>query len=182
MILLAVMLDDEVLRKAVRRGRDEPQALAGPPDGDEFKPACFRFGGDGLAALAVDINDSPGARRQQFTEQAELLREIIVEARVIVQMVARDIGEGAGGKCDAVDAALLQAVARGLEGKMGDAVLGESGKDRMKLDRVRRRVLQRFAFRAVPPRRPCRGSRRETPLPSRAGARRRRPRSCRWCR
>ena len=57
-ILLAVMLDDEVLGKAVRLGRDEPQALPGAPDRDERKPARLCFGGDGLAALAVDINDS----------------------------------------------------------------------------------------------------------------------------
>ncbi len=136
------MLDDEVLSKTVRLNGEEPQALARASDRDEREPARLRFGGDRLAALAVDIDHCAGARRQQVTEQAELLREIPLEALVIVQMVARDVGEGASGEFDAVDAALLQAVARSLDRKMGDAVLGESGKDRMQLDRVRRRVLE----------------------------------------
>ena len=62
---------------------------------------------------------------------------------MIIQMVARDVGEGARGKRNAVSAALLQAVARSLEGEMGDAVLGETGEDRMQLDRVWRGVLER---------------------------------------
>ncbi len=57
-------------------------------------------------------------------------------------MIAGDVGEGAGSERDAIDAALLQAMARGLERKMGDAVLGEPRQDRVELDRVGRRVLE----------------------------------------
>ena len=60
-ILLALMLDDEVLGKAVRFGREQPQALAGASDGDEREPERHRFGGNRLAPLAVDIDDRAGA-------------------------------------------------------------------------------------------------------------------------
>ena len=55
-------------------------------------------------------------------------------------MVARDVGEGAGGKPHAVDAALLEPMARRFEGKMGHAAFGEIGEDAVKLDGVRRGV------------------------------------------
>ncbi len=80
--------------------------------------------------------------RQKLGEETKLLREIILEARVIIQMIARDIGEGAGGERHAVDAALLQAVARGFEREMGDAVVGKRGENAMQLDRVGRGVLE----------------------------------------
>ena len=55
-------------------------------------------------------------------------------------MVAGDIGEGAGGEIDAVDAPLLEPMARRLKRKMGDAGCGKLGENRVQLDRVRRRV------------------------------------------
>src|SRR5689334_22703291 len=67
-ILVALMLDDEVLGKAVRFGREQPQALAGAPDGDEREPERLRFGGNRLAPLAVDIDDRAGAFRQELAE------------------------------------------------------------------------------------------------------------------
>ena len=82
--------------------------------------------------------------RQKLGEEPELLREIVLEACVIVQMIARNVGEGARREHDAVEAALLQAVARRFERKMGDAILGEGGEDAVKLDRVRRRVGKRL--------------------------------------
>src|SRR5262245_65566669 len=60
-------------------------------------------------------------------------------------MIAREIGKGAGGKVDALHPALLEAVARGFHGEMCDTVLGKAGKDRMQLDRVRRRVLEHLS-------------------------------------
>ena len=57
-------------------------------------------------------------------------------------MIARDIGEGACRERDAIDAALLQAMARGFEREMGDPVLGKRGEDAVQFDRVGRGVLQ----------------------------------------
>ncbi len=120
----------------------KPQGLAVAPDRDELEPPRLGDAGHARSRFAVDIHHGAGAARQQLGEQAKLLREIILEARVVVQMIARDIGEGAGRERDAVDAALLQAVARGFEREMGDAVLGKRGEDRVQLDRVGRGVLE----------------------------------------
>ena len=78
--------------------------------------------------------------RQQLCEQPELHVEIVLEAQVIVEMVAGDVGEGPGRKPQTVDAALLEPMARSFKRKMGDARLGEIGKDAMQLNGVRRSV------------------------------------------
>ena len=100
----------------------EPQGLAGTADGDDSKPARARFVDHAIPALAVHIDHGGGALRQQLAEQAQLLAEVILEGRVIIQVIAGDIGEGAGGERHAVDAALLQAMTGGFEREMGDAV------------------------------------------------------------
>jgi len=83
------------------------------------------------SGIAVDIDDCTGAFRQKLGEQAKLLREIIFDARVIVQMIAREISEGASGKADAVDAALLKAMARCFHRQMRNSILGEPGEERV---------------------------------------------------
>ena len=95
---LAVMLDDESLTEAVELGRDEPQGFSVATDRDEPEPPRLRYRRHAPPGFAIDIDDRGGAFRQKLGEQAELLLEIILEARVIVQMIARDIGEGAGGE------------------------------------------------------------------------------------
>ena len=84
----------------------------------DFQKEMFRqirsdagFGGDLLACFAIDVHHGARAFRKQLAEQAELLVEIVFEARVIIQMVAREIGEGAGGEIYAVEAALLKSMA-----------------------------------------------------------------------
>ena len=125
-MLLARMLDDEVAgRSRSRLAETSRKRLAGASDDDERKPRAFASAATASPPSLSTSTTAAGAWRQQLAEQAELLREILLEARVIVQMVARDVGEGACRKHDAVDAALLQAVARRFERQMGDAVLGE---------------------------------------------------------
>jgi len=102
------MLDDESLSETVEFGRDEPQSFSVAADRDEPETPRLRFRRHAPPGFAIDIDDRGGAFRQKLGEQPELLREIVLEARVIVQMIARDIGESAGGERDAVDAALLQ--------------------------------------------------------------------------
>ena len=89
------MLDAEHLSETVHVVRDEPQRVAGTADSDDIEPARFRFGRDACARFAVHVDDGGRARGQQFGEQPQLLREIVLEAHVIVQVIARDIGEKA---------------------------------------------------------------------------------------
>ena len=67
----------------------------------------------GAASLSASI-DGRATRRQQHLEQAQLGLEIGVQRAVIVEVVARQVGEGAGGEADAVQALLLDAVATRL--------------------------------------------------------------------
>src|SRR4029453_6130190 len=59
-------------------------------------------------------------------------------------MIAGNVCEGAGSEPNAVEAALLQAVARCFERKMSDALVGEGGEDAVKLGRIRRRMGERL--------------------------------------
>src|SRR5262245_47037957 len=104
-MLFAVMLNDEDLAEVVDLGRAEPQYLAGAPDGNEFQSYCFCRVGDPQTYFAVDIDHRASPLRQKLGEEAEFLREVVFDARVIVQMIAREIGEGASGKFDPVNAA-----------------------------------------------------------------------------
>ena len=57
---------------------------------------------------------------------------------MIVEMIAREIGEGAGGEAHAVEPPLLEPVARRFEREMGDVVAGKIGHDLVQLDRIGR--------------------------------------------
>ena len=78
------------------------------------------------------------AFRQQRVEQPQLRPEIILDGRMIVHVVAAEIGEGAGGKPHAIQPALVEAVAGGLHRGMGDAGVREFGEQLMQRDRVGR--------------------------------------------
>ncbi len=64
---------------------------------------------------------------------------------MIVHVVAAEIGEAGGGEPDAVEAALVEAVAGGLHRRMGDALAGEPVELGVERDRVGRRQAAVFA-------------------------------------
>ena len=57
---------------------------------------------------------------------------------MIVEMVARQIGEGAGGDAHAVEPVLVEAVRGRFERQMRDALAGELVERAMQLDRIGR--------------------------------------------
>ena len=65
--------------------------------------------------IAVHVDDRGATRREDRGEQAELGGEIVVDRRVVVHVVAAEIGEGGGGEAEAVEPALVEPVARGLD-------------------------------------------------------------------
>ncbi len=75
--------------------------------------------------VAVGVDHRRRAARQQLAEQPQLGGEIGLHRRVIVQVVARQIGEGAGGEPHAVEPLLVEPVRGGLQREMGDAGAGE---------------------------------------------------------
>ena len=57
--------------------------------------------------------------RQDDVEQAELGVQIGLDRRVVVHVVAAEVGEGGGLDAQAVDAALVEALARGFDARRG---------------------------------------------------------------
>ena len=87
---------------------------------------------------AVGVQHRDAARHHHIGEQAQLGGDIGRHGAVIIQMVARERGETADGQAHAVDAELMQAVAGGFHGEMGDAVAGHIGHDFVQAHRIGR--------------------------------------------
>ncbi len=75
--------------------------------------------------LVIGSNHGRAARLDQLGEQPELGREIASQGRMIVEMVAAEIGEGAGRDTHAVESALIEPVRGGFDGEMRHALAGE---------------------------------------------------------
>ena len=66
---------------------------------------------------------------------------VLLDGRMVVHVVAAEIGEGAGREPDAVEPPLVEAVARRLHRGMGDAGIGKLGEQLVQLDRIGRGEL-----------------------------------------
>ena len=89
------MLEAQGLREAVDLGVDQPDAGAVAPDGEHAQPASRRRG-DHLVGKRIVGRDHRGAvRRDDALEQDQLRVEIGSLGRVIVHVVAREVGEAA---------------------------------------------------------------------------------------
>ena len=130
----------EPRREALARGRQETDRLALGADGEDLQPAPSRTAATTCGATSLSASMTAGAPAlQQLVEQAQLGGEIGVRRRVIVEMVARQIGEGAGREAHAVEPVLVEAVRGGFQREMGDAAAGELVERSVQRDRVRRR-------------------------------------------
>ena len=66
---------------------------------------------DHLPGIAiVDVDHRGAARHDQLLEQPQLGGEIGFDGRMIIEMIARQIGEGAGRDAHAVEPVLVEAV------------------------------------------------------------------------
>ena len=93
----------------------------------------------------VGVQDRDPARRHDLGEQAPLGREIGLRRRVIVQMIAREIGEGGGRDPDAIEAELVEPVGGGLHGQALDAGPGDIRQVAMQRHRIQRGQREIFA-------------------------------------
>ncbi len=73
--------------------------------------------------IRVGIHHRDAALFHQLAEQPQLRGEVIFETRVIIEMVARDVGEAGGGNLHPIQSILIQAMARGFEREMIDAFI-----------------------------------------------------------
>ena len=166
----AGMGERDDLREAVDRAADELDVVALHADGHDLEAARLRRL-DHLAGIAiVDVDHRRAARRDQVGEQPQLGGEIGFDGRVIIEMVARQIGEGAGGDAHAVEPVLVEAVRGGFQRQMGDALAGKLVERAVQFDRIGRGQRAVGLALAARPRRWCRCSRPAGRAPPRSAA------------
>ena len=94
---------------------------------------------DHLSGIAiVDVDHRRAVRRDQVGEQPQLGGEIVFDGLVIIEMVAREVGEGAGGDAHAVEPVLVEAVRGRFERQMRDALARQRIERAVQLDRIGR--------------------------------------------
>ncbi len=121
---------EELQRTGLANG-DKTQ-LAAPCGLDEF-----------LRAVAAGIHNRHAIGTHDFREEAQLGGQIGFEILVIVEVIAREIGESRRRNIHAVQPELVEAVAGGFQRQMIDAVLFQLRENAMDFHRIRRGVLER---------------------------------------
>ena len=137
-----------------------------PPDRQDRKPGGLRSGDGPFRPRVVREDDGRRAFRQQRVEQPHLGAMIVLDGRMIIHVVAAEIGETAGRQPHPVEPPLVETVARRLHRGMGDAGLGQFGEQPVQRDRIRRGERAVFvAARRDDARRPDRCRRKSRLLP-----------------
>src|SRR5262245_16836900 len=151
-VIATAVLDCERLREAINLALDQENALATPADGDEPQGAPFCCRGDESGVLVIGRDHGRAAGLDQIGEQAQLGGEISLQRRVIIEMVAAEIGEAAGRHAHAVEAALIESMRGRFDGEMRHAFTHELIKRAMQRDGIRRRERAiDFALRRYEP-------------------------------
>jgi hypothetical protein len=85
----------------------------------------FAAATDRIGVLVIGRDHGRATGNDQVREQSQLGREIIFQRRMIIEMVAAEIGEGAGRDPHPVEPALVEAVRGRFHGEVGHAFAGE---------------------------------------------------------
>ncbi len=137
----------ERLREPLGRRGDEREVGACAADRNETQFHLLRDGRDDPGLRAVGVHHGAGALGQQRIEQPELCRAIGLQRRMIVEMIAREIRESAGRDSNTIEAALVEAVRRGFEREMRDALARELVEQLMQCHRIGRGQASRHLAR-----------------------------------
>jgi len=89
--------------------------------------------------IVIGVDDCSAARREQSLEQPQFGGEVSLECRMIVEMIAGDVGEACRRDAQAVEPILIEAVRGRFDRQVSDAVAGQRIERAMQRDRVRRR-------------------------------------------
>ena len=111
---------------------------------DDALAAGLRGLAKSIEGLAVGVENGGSARRHHLREQPQLGAPIGLHGPVVVEMVARKVGEGGGRQLDPVEAVLFEPVARGFERQMLDPARRQIGQIGVQRDRVGRRQRGRL--------------------------------------
>ena len=137
------MFQHEFLREPVDRGADQAnalaQAIAVTANCNEPQSAFARRIDHGLRIAMVGRNHGGPTSRHEIAKQPQLGGEVMRDVGMIVHVIARQIGKAAGRNADAVEPKLVEAMRRGFERQMGDAVLRDLIELAMQRDRIGRR-------------------------------------------
>jgi hypothetical protein len=109
-------------------------------DGHEAQTTALRGGDEIIRVVRVAIDHRDAAVANKTIEQAELGLEVGLERRVIVEVIARDVGEGGGGDVNTVETELVEPVTRRFERQMIDALVLQSRELRVEIDGIGRRA------------------------------------------
>ena len=138
------MFKREFLRKAVDVSLNQTNALARTVGlaADRRDPQVSRTRSidHGLRTIMIGRDYGCAIRHDQIAEQPQFGGEIMRDVRMVIHVVAREIGESAGRYAHAVQPILIEPVRRGLECQMADAVSGNLVELAMQRDRVRRQA------------------------------------------
>ena len=128
----------QALREAVAGERHELQRVSASADGQNGPAAARAAAITWAACSASALTTATPPAGSKLGEQAQLGGEIGLHARVIVEMVAAQIGEGRGLQLHAVEPVLVEPVRGGLEGEMRDAFARQLGQRLVQRDGIGR--------------------------------------------
>src|SRR5215471_9783663 len=98
------------LREPFDNTVEEPDVIALRADRNDFQAAFLGDVGNLSGITIVDAYHRRAAGRDDISKQTELGGEIALDVWVIVEMIARQIGERAGCNAHAVEPILIEAV------------------------------------------------------------------------
>src|SRR5262245_58402972 len=119
------MLEQERLRKSVDLAFDQANALAAPAYAEQPKGAASRCRRDDSGALVIGRDHGRAAGLDQLREQAQLGGKVILQCRMIIEMIAAEIRKAAGRDTHAVETALIEPMRRRFDRKVRHAFAGE---------------------------------------------------------
>ncbi len=108
------MFEHELLRKAVDISLDQANALACAvalaADRDDPQVSRARRIDDGLRTIMIDGYHRRAIRRHQIAEQPQLGGKIMRDVRMVIHVVARQVGEAGGTDAHAIQPKLIEPV------------------------------------------------------------------------
>ena len=116
------MLQRQLLRKAIDSRINELDALAFAADRDDPQLADARGINHRLRMVVIGGDDRRAAIDDQIREQPQLGSEIMLDSRMIIHVVTRQVRKGARTHPHSVEAMLVETMRRRLERQMGHAL------------------------------------------------------------
>ena len=132
------MFEPHGLRKAIDGGIDNADAGGLASNRDDRQAARLGRRQHSIGMRVIHVDDRGATLRHERFKQPQLGGEVRLESRMIVEVIARDVGERGRGKAQPIEPVLIEAVRRGLDGEMGDALACQRVKRTMQRDRIGR--------------------------------------------